>query len=148
MSTGHALTPQYEKAVKSQADAERRRGQRPNDRKRRDAAIEAYNQNVMNSGMEILSIRMKGSNTPIPSMMRATFIPPAYLPSTAPLASLSPITIRELQLEMPHRGKYVALQGISSPIRPPATDFIVDSLVEDIEGEAALLTLHFQLDQD
>lgn len=116
-------------------NARSRQGQRPCDRKPR-AQME----------MEFLMARMSMERQQQHQgyFMHSSFIPPAYLPCTTPLAQLTPILIRDLTLETHHRGRYLLLQAITPPNR--MTALIV--LAADQTKDAVVLQLYQQEDEN
>jgi hypothetical protein len=63
---------------------------------------------------------VKRSNHNAPYIMMVTVIGEPYHPSTAPLSSLKKIGISELKIEMNHRGSYLLLRCLCSPMRMTA----------------------------
>jgi hypothetical protein len=91
---------------------------------------------------------LMAKKTHIPSgqqhTVHSSFIPPAYLPCTTPLAQLSPTTIRHLRLETQHRDTYLLLRAITPPNR--FTGICV--LAEDEYEDATMLQLYQQEEED
>jgi hypothetical protein len=77
-------------------------------------------------------------------MVHSSFIPPAYLPCIAPVAELRRVAIKDLQLEIHHRGTYLLLRSITPPSRMTA----IMALMEDENGDAIILQLYQQEDED
>jgi len=76
-------------------------------------------------------------------MIHSSFISPSYLPCTAPVAELRPVFIRDLQLEIHHRGTYLLLRSITAPNRMTA----IMALMEDEKDDVVLLQLYQQEDE-
>jgi hypothetical protein len=110
--------------------AQVRRGQRPRDWKSKD---EMY----MGFMMAILSNDMRKQRN---YMVQTSFIPPAYLPCTTPLAELRRTGIRDLRLETHHRGTYLMIRAMTPPNR--MTGIMV--LVEDESDHAVMLQIYQQ----
>jgi hypothetical protein len=110
-------------------NAKKRQGQRPLDRKPRE---EMY--------LGFMMALLAGARRQQPHEIHSSFIPPAYLPCTAPLAELRRVAIRDLQLETHHRGRYLLLRAITPPRR--MTGIIV--LVEDHCADVVMLQLYQQ----
>ena len=121
------------KHKKALQDAKERQGKRPRDR---DSIVKAYSK-------FILALRScqdnKGCN-----IVDSPFLPPAYLPCTSPATHLSPIAIKDLQLEKHHRGAYIVLRSVALPHRTTA----IMALMEDENPDAILLYLYQQEAED
>jgi hypothetical protein len=116
--------------------AKSRQGQRAPNPKPRE---QMYMQFMMSRmAMEAKKDREKGH------LMHSSFIPPAYLPCTTPLARLKSITIRHLKLETHHRGTYILLRAITPPNR--MTGILV--LVEDDRGDVVMLQTYQQEEEE
>jgi tetratricopeptide (TPR) repeat protein len=77
-------------------------------------------------------------------MFHSSFIPPAYLPCTTPLAQLKPVTIRQLRAETHHRGTFLLLRAIAPPNRMTA----ILVLAEDERGDVVLLQMYQQEEEE
>jgi len=113
--------------------AKKRKGQRPHDRKSREELYPGFMMALLAGGQR----EQRG-------MMHSSFIPPAYLPCTTPLAELRRVGIRDLQLEIHHRGTYLLLRAITPPSR--MTGIMV--LVEDDHADVVMLQLYHQEEED
>ena len=133
----HNVTERYTNMIASQrmtlVQAKARQGQRPRDRKSREDAYAKF--------MMTLKIRESGQQEVV---IYSSFVPPAYAPCTVPLTNLRRISIRELQLEMHHRGTYLLLRSITPPSRMTA----VVAVMEDENGDVALLQLYQQEEEE
>jgi hypothetical protein len=131
---------EFEHAIKQQKrllqDATKRQGHCPNDRKGRDAMLFEFTMALIATPTKIQSKETH--------LIRSSFVPPAYLPCTASLDNLKPITIGSLKLETHHRGSYLLLRAITPPKR--MTGILV--LVEDEHRDATLLQLYQQEEND
>jgi len=76
-------------------------------------------------------------------MVHSSIIAPSYLPCIAPVNELRPVAIRDLQLEIHHRGTYLLLRSITPPTRMTA----IMALFEDEMGDVVLLHLYQQEDE-
>ncbi|KAF1959181.1 hypothetical protein CC80DRAFT_467564 [Byssothecium circinans] len=130
------VTDQYWDLLQNQKKtlekAKKRQGQRPHDWKPREQTYFQF--------MGALLARQRLSGSDQKPMLHSSFIPPAYLPCTAPLAELQRIAIRDLQLETHHRGTYLLLRAITPPSR--MTGVMV--LVEDERADVIMLQLYQQ----
>lgn len=126
-------TPEYaqfmEMQFKNLLEAQKRKGRRP-----QSASRDELDMKYMFGRM------MRGDQTASNHNMRTTFIPPAYLPCTVPLANLTKIMIKDMRLETHHRGSYVLLKAIVPADRISG----VFSIVEDEEGSALTISLYYQ----
>lgn len=111
-------------------NARKRYGEHPRDREPREHAYLMF----MMARMSITEKRSKAHS------VHSTFIPPAYLPCTTPLADLQATAIRDLKLEVHHRGKYLLVRVITPPNRMTA----VTVLVEDEHDDVSMLQLYQQ----
>jgi hypothetical protein len=105
---------------------EKRRGEIPQDQKPREQLLSEFEREASSS--------MRG-------IMRYIVLPEPYLPCTVPLGELSPIALRELQLETHHRGRYVMLHAITEPKRFDGVMLVV----EDEAGSVTLVDLYNQV---
>lgn len=112
--------------------AKSRQGQRPRDRKPREQMYLEF----MMASMATSAQQQREQGY----LMHSSFIPPAYLPCTTPLAQLKSIAIRDLKLETHHRGKYLLLRVITPPNRMTA----ILVLAEDDYGDVVVLQLYQQ----
>lgn len=94
--------------------------------------------------MEFMMARISMEQRKQNHALHSSFIPPAYLPCTTPVAQLTPILIRQLTLETHHRGKYLLLRAIVPPNR--MTGIIV--LAADQTEDVVVLQLYQQEDED
>lgn len=112
--------------------AKTRQGQRPRDRKSREEAYSGFMMAMMLRQMHHL-----------PYGVHTSYVPPSYLPSVAPISELSRLAIRDLQLELHHRGTYLLLRSITPPTRMTA----IMSIMEDEHGDAVMIQLYQQEDE-
>jgi hypothetical protein len=91
-----------------------------------------------------LMIQSEKRNQNEKHMIHSSFIPPAYLPCTTPLAQQKPITIRQLRLETHHRGTYLIARAITPPNR--MTGILV--LVEDDHDDVVTVQIYQQEQED
>lgn len=133
----HNVTEQYAELIDQQKktfqEAKKRQGQRPRDRKSKEHAFRKF----------MLTL-MSRQNSEQYEMVHSSFTPSAYLPCTMPIAQLSFVAINDLQLETHHRGTYLLLRSITPPSRMTA----IMALMEDENGDAILLQLYQQEDED
>jgi len=78
------------------------------------------------------------------SKIRTAFIPPAYSPCFCSILDLHKVMIKDLLLETHHREKYVMLRSITPPDRMTA----VMAIVEDENGDAIMLQLYYQEEEN
>ncbi|KAF2876087.1 hypothetical protein BDV95DRAFT_482850 [Massariosphaeria phaeospora] len=128
VTSGHFQQLANQKELLQQAT--KRRGQRPRDRKSRE---ETYLRFMM-ARRQVLAKKESRH------MLHTSFIPPAYLPSSTSLAELRAIFIRDLQLEIHHRGTYLILRAITPPYRLTS----IVAIGEDEMGDAIMLQLYQQ----
>jgi hypothetical protein len=114
-------------------EAKKRLGQRPRDRKSREDAYSKF----------MVALMFTGDRTQ-KHMVHSSFIPPAYVPCITPLAELRRVAIKDLQLETHHRGTCLLLRSITPPSRMTA----IMALMEDENGDAIMLQLYQQEDED
>ncbi|KAF2801437.1 uncharacterized protein BDZ99DRAFT_577577 [Mytilinidion resinicola] len=133
----HNDTDRYFQTLQNQKEtlqkAKKRQGQRPRDWKPRE---EMY--------LGFMMALVAGEQRERRDTMRSSFIPPAYLPCTTPLAELRRVTIRDLQLETHHRGTYLLLRATTPPRRITA----IMVLVEDDCADVVMLQLYQQEEED
>ena len=67
-----------------------------------------------------------------------TFVPPAYLPCTKALNELEKIKVKELQLEIHHRGRFL----LAKCLTPPRKLTAIMAIIEDEDDECVLLQLY------
>ena len=72
--------------------------------------------------------------------MRAAFIPPAYPPCTRSLHDLSKVMIKNLYLEIHHRGAFVVLRTVTPADHMAAAACVAEDETEDV----VKLVIHFQ----
>ncbi|KAL9077334.1 MAG: hypothetical protein Q9157_003370 [Trypethelium eluteriae] len=113
--------------------AKARQGQRPRDRRSRQDAYSKF----------MLSLMLSGRQRDDRHLIHTSLIPPSYHPCIAPLAELRPAAIRDLQLEIHHRGTYLLLRSITPPQRMTA----IMALMEDKKDDVVLLQLYQQEDE-
>lgn len=113
--------------------AKKRKGQRPRDRKSREELYTGF-----------MMALLAGAHRERRNGMYSSFIPPAYLPCTTPLAELRRVAIQDLQLETHHRGTYLPLRAITPPSR--MTGIMI--LVEDHRADVVMLQLYNQEEED
>lgn len=70
--------------------------------------------------------------------MTTTFIGEAYLPSIEPISSLKPILLRDLRLEVHHRGRVLVAKTFCEPIQISA----IQNAIEDVEGNVNRLSIY------
>lgn len=70
--------------------------------------------------------------------MRTTFIGEAYPPSLEPMSCLTPITLRDLRLEIHHRGRVLVAKTFCEPIRTSSMKYAI----EDIQGNVDYLCIY------
>lgn len=70
--------------------------------------------------------------------MRTTFIGEAYPPSIEPISSLTPILLRDLKLEIHHRGRVLIVKTFCEPIRVSS----FQNAVEDVQGDVDRLSVY------
>lgn len=114
------------------ANAKRRTGERPRDRKPKG---ELYNNFMMR--LMFSSLKPQQSEK---VMIHSSFVPPAYHPCTKPFTNLKSIFIQDLQLETHHRGTYLVLRSMTPPSRMTA----VVTVMEDVNGDGVILQLYQQ----
>lgn len=133
----HNVADEYFQTMQSQKQtlqkAKKRQGQRPRDLRPRE---ETY--------LHFMMAFMTAKQHEQQHMIHTSFIAPAYLPCTTPLAELSRITIRDLQLETHHRGTYLLLRTVTPPRRMTA----VMVLVEDDCADVVMLQMYQQEEED
>lgn len=115
--------------------AKSRQGQRPRDRKPKEQIWMEF----MMASMSTNARKQQGDN----HMIHSSFIPPAYLPCTTPLAQLTPILIKQLTLETHHRGRYLLLKVVAPPNRMTA----ILTLTVDETDDVVVLQLYQQEDE-
>ncbi|KAH6676847.1 hypothetical protein B0J14DRAFT_616227 [Halenospora varia] len=111
--------------------ANKRKGEIPGDRLPRQALLSQFTMRLLAQSM-----KQMGDGHQI----RTTFVPPAYLPCTVSLKNLRKIMIRELKLEIHHRGRFLLLRVLTRPQRMTA----VMAIVQDEEDDAVLLQIYHQ----
>lgn len=122
----------FDSQKKMLLDAKKRQGQRPRDRKSRGDLYRKF-----------MAILQAAGASEQYHMIHRSIIPPAYLPCTTPLAELRQVAIKDLQLEIHHRGTYLLLRSITPPSRMTA----IMAIVEDENGDAIMLQLYQQEDE-
>ena len=135
----HDVTAEYRDLIDQQMrtlqEAQKHQGKRPRDRKTKRQALEEFRVGRMSSQVFTLVHGRRDSN-----QIHTSFLPLAYLPCTTPMNQLSPIAIRDLQLETHHRGSYLLLRSITPPYRMTG----IMALMEDKNDDAILLQLYQQ----
>lgn len=114
-------------------EAHKLRGHQPRDRKSKEHAYSMF-----------MSALRSPQDTAEFGGFHVSFLPQAYLPCTTPMAQLSQVMINDLQLETHHRGKYILLRSMTPPRRMAA----ITALMEDSNGDAILVHLYNQEDED
>ena len=120
-----------ENQKKTLQEAKKRQGQRPRDRKSREHTYRRF----------MAALRYDGIGEQ--RIIHSSYIPPAYLPCTSPMAELRYVAIEELQLETHHRGTYLLLRSITPPSRMTA----IMAIMEDENGDVLMLQLYQQEDE-
>lgn len=130
--------PQYMQLLLNQKkalqNAQSRIGQSIEKRKSRDELTIQFRFRLMMS-------RRQGR---VGSKIRTAFIPPAYSPCFRSILDLHKVMIKDLLLETHHREKYVMLRSITPPDRMTA----VMAIVEDENGDAIMLQLYYQEEEN
>ncbi len=111
--------------------ASRRKGERPRDRKALDQLVREF----MISRMQIQHMSIQRNHT-----LHHSFIPPPYLPSVASLIDLQQIYIKDLRLQIHHRGCYLLLRAAT----PSNVMTAVMAIMEDAVGGGIMLQLYQQ----
>lgn len=119
----------FDRQKQTLQEAKKRQGQRPRDRKSRQYTYTKF-----------MMLRQTGEAV---AMVHSSFVPPAYLPCTTPMAELQHVAIKDLQLETHHRGTYLLLRSITPPSRMTA----IMAIMEDENGDVMMLQLHQQEDE-
>ena len=117
--------------------AKARQGQLPRDRKSRAELVHIF---MVRNGMRM----MEQLTVHYEYQLHTSFVPPPYPPSTTRLKKLKPIYIKDLRLETHHRGSYLLIRSITPPNRMTA----IMAIVEDENGDATLLQLYQQSDEN
>lgn len=117
-------------------EAKKRQGHRPHDRTSREYA---YCKFMMSHTSSTSSSKIEQA-----PQMHSSFMPPAYLPCITPMARLKPIAIKDLQLEVHHRGTFLLLRSITPPNRMTA----IMALMEDENRDVILLQLYQHEDEN
>ena len=108
-------------------------GEKPQNRKSRDTAYADFMREHRYEGIPSKS-----------DVFNTSFLVPAYPPCDLSNSDLSQITISELRLETHHRGKFILLRCLAPPKRLKS----ILALMEDEKGDAALLDLHHQEEEN
>lgn len=116
---------------KTLQEAKKRQGQRPRDRKSREYTYRKF----------MAALKFRGIKKQIE--IHSSSMPPAYLPCTSPMAELTNVVIKDLQLETHHRGTYLLLRSITPPSRMTA----IMAIMEDENGDVMMLQLYQQEDE-
>lgn len=119
--------------------AKKQQGKRPSDRKPKGYAYQKFMLGYTSS-QALTSTQGRRES----ALIYRSLLPVAYLPCTTPMNQLSPITIKDLQLETHHRGTYLLLRSIT----PPSCMTAIMALMEDTNDDAILLQLFQQEDED
>src|SRR4051812_16282571 len=129
--------PQYMQLLLNQKkalrDAQTRIGQSIENRKSRDELTIQFRFRLM------MSRQPRGGFN-----LRTAFIPPAYSPCFRSILDLHKVMIKDLLLETHHREKYIMLRSITPPDRMTA----VMAIVEDENGDAIMLQLYYQEEEN
>lgn len=133
----HDVTAKFSQKIANQRlmlqKAKKKKGQRPHDRRSREQAYTSFMLHSM--------IHIKERKDMV--QIHSSFIPPAYLPCTTPVAKLRKVCIADLQLETHHRGDYLILRSITPPSRLTA----IFAIMEDETEDAILVQLYQQEDE-
>ncbi|KAI6370623.1 hypothetical protein MCOR25_004167 [Pyricularia grisea] len=70
--------------------------------------------------------------------IRSCFIGAAYTPCTVPLSSLKPIRLRDLRLEMQHRGRVLIVRAFCKPAKIAS----IQNAIEDEHGDVERLAIY------
>lgn len=70
--------------------------------------------------------------------MRTTFIGEAYPASIEPIYSLTPILLRDLRLEVHHRGRFLIVKTFCEPVQITA----IQNAIEDVQGSVNRLSIY------
>lgn len=120
--------------IKALKEAKKRQGQKPRDRNSKEMAYIKH--------MMMLEVTRKKTQIN-PHTFHASWFPLAYPPCIKPLAELKQIMVRDLQLEIHHRGTYILLRSITPPCRLTAITIVM----EDEHGDVVVVQLHQQDDE-
>lgn len=118
--------------------ANTRKGEVPTDRKSRAELIQDCVISTLVSAVGQIHFSNRSTQ------LNSSFLPPHYLPSSAPLKDLEKMLIKDLQLETHHRGYYVLLRVVTRPVRMTA----ILTLVEDETDDVVMLQLYQQEGED
>lgn len=134
-----STVPQYMELLQKQKNvlqnAQTLTGQSIRNRKSRDEL-------TMNFRFRLMMGRQPTFKTP--GTIRTAFIPPAYSPCSRSILHLHKVMIKDLLLETHHRENYIILRSITPPDRMTA----VMAIVEDENGDAIMLQLYYQQQED
>ncbi|KAH0563178.1 hypothetical protein GP486_002254 [Trichoglossum hirsutum] len=120
-------------------NAESCKGQHPKDRKSRDQLVLRFMLQLMMRS-DLANVRRDEVRT----NLRTTFVPLPYSPCLNSLLDLAKVMINDLLLETHHRGKFLVLRSVTPPTRMNA----IMAVVEDEDGDAILLQLYYQEEED
>ena len=123
-----------EKHKENLRSAEARKGEKPRDRKTRSQLI--HIQIVAQATKEM---RAQGS---IYSLIYQSFVPPPYLPSVRSITDMRKIYIKDLELQVHHRGSYLILRAAT----PAYVLTAVSAVMEDEKDAGVVLQLYHQKD--
>jgi hypothetical protein len=108
-------------------------GKHPKDMKSRQELIYKFM-------MMYMAQKMK---PPATFQFHSSFVPPPYPPCTARLEGLKQTYIKDLRLEIHHRGSYLLVRSLTPPNRMTA----IMAVVEDEREDAIMLQLYQQPDE-
>lgn len=111
--------------------AEKRKGERPRDRKPRGQLVQEFMRSRLSTMMSIQQMD---------HAIHQSFLPSPYPPSVASLKELTKIYLKDLQLQIHHRGSYVLLRAVT----PANVMTAVMAIMEDEIDGAVLLQLYQQ----
>lgn len=124
-------SPQFAQMLHKQKDdlraAQSRKGQYPKTRKSRDELIH-----------KLRLMMRQGRGYCRKGYMKTILVPPYYPSCTQSLQDLQKVTIKDLRLEVHHRGAYALLRSATAPDRMTA----VMGILEDETGDALMIQLY------
>ncbi len=115
-------------------NANKRKGERPRDRKPLNQLVTQYMASYARTAM----MKMQQSH-----MMYHSFVAPSYLPSIAPFEKLKKVFLTDLKLQTHHMDTYVLLRVAT----PAFSMTAVMAILEDEMGDGVMLQLYQQVDQ-
>lgn len=114
--------------------ANKRKGEQPTDREPLNQLVAKHMGSYASMGFMKLQYR---------HMIRQSFIAASYSPSVAPFEKLKKIFLKDLKLQIHHRGSYVLLHVVT----PAVVLMAVMAVMEDEEGDGINFHLYHQSDQ-